>query len=364
MRIKLLTSSRADYSIYTPLLKLLVKEKKFEVEVIAFGSHLSPKYGLTVNAILKDAFAPVKQIETLVDGENAFSVSSGIGHTAKQFAKFWNENATDLIICLGDRYEMFAAVASSVPFNVPVAHLHGGETTLGAMDECFRHSITMMSTYHFTSTKPYAKKVEKLRGSSKNIHSVGALAIDTIKDFKSLGTSEFEDQFGFKLQKPVLCTYHPATKQKDDGISELKALISVLEKEKDQVIVTMPNSDNSGNTIRSMWKQLADNNKNVVLVESLGLKGYYTALKDCQYCIGNSSSGIIEAASFGKYVINIGDRQKGRITGKNVKHCKGTAFEINKAVKKVVKLKSPGLKNIYGDGKTAKRIVNILKKIK
>lgn len=364
MKIKLLTSSRADYSIYTPLLKLLAKERVFDVEIIAFGSHLSTKYGLTVNAILKDGFATVKQIETLIDGESALSVSTGMGHTTKQFAKFWNENKTDLIICLGDRYEMFAAVASSVPFNIPIAHLHGGETTLGAMDECFRHSITIMSKYHFTSAKPYAKKVEKLIGSAKNVYSVGALAIDTIKNFKPLSSSEFENQFGFKLQKPVLCTYHPVTKQKDDGLSELKALTKVLEKEKGQVLVTMPNSDNSGNHIRLIWKQLAERNKNIVLVESLGLKGYYTALSSCKFCIGNSSSGIIEAASFGKYVINIGDRQKGRISGKNVKHCKGTTAEINKAVKKVVKLKSPGFKNVYGDGSAAKKVISILKKIK
>ncbi len=364
MKVKLLTSSRADYSIYTPLLKLLVKESKFEMEVVAFGSHLSSKYGSTVNAILKDKFAPVKQVETLVDGENSLSVSSGIGYTAQQFAKFWNENETDLIICLGDRYEMFAAVAASVPFKIPVAHLHGGETTLGAMDECFRHSITMMSKYHFASTKPYAKKIEKLIGTKKNVFPVGALAIDTIKKFEPLTSLEFENQFGFKLESPVLCTYHPVTKQKDDGLSELSALIKVLEKEGSQVIVTMPNSDNSGNKIRLMWKQLAEKNKNVVLVESLGLKGYYTVLKNCKYCVGNSSSGIIEAASFGKYVVNIGERQKGRIAGKNVLHCKGTASGIKKSIQKALKSKHPGFKNVYGDGNTAKRVINILKKLK
>lgn len=364
MNVKLLTSSRADYSIYTPLLKLLAREKKFQLEIVAFGSHLSEKYGLTVNAILKDGFAPVKQIKTLMDGENALSVSSGIGYTAQQFAKFWNENKTDLIICLGDRYEMFAAVTASVPYNIPVAHLHGGETTLGAMDECFRHSITLMAKYHFTSTKQYAKKVETLINSSKNVHAVGALAIDTIKEFKPLNESEFKNQFGFTLQAPILCTYHPVTKQKDDGIAELNSLIKVLQNINSQILVTMPNSDNSGNEIRIMWKQLAEKNKNVVLVESLGLKGYYTAFKNCKYVIGNSSSGIIEAASFGKYVINIGDRQKGRITGKNVLHCKGSVSGIKKTIIKAEKKKHPGFKNVYGDGNTAKRIVNALKRIK
>ncbi|MBK7666227.1 MAG: UDP-N-acetylglucosamine 2-epimerase (hydrolyzing) [Sphingobacteriaceae bacterium] len=364
MRIAILTSSRADYSIYFPLLRKLSQDKHFHLDIIAFGTHLSKAHGYTVKNIEEDGFKVAHTIDTVPSNYGAQDISYSMGVTISLFSKLWNTVKYDLVFALGDRYEMFGAVAAGVPFNIKFAHIHGGETTLGAMDECFRHAITHMSSYHFTSTKLYAKKVASLIGTNKNIYPLGAMALDNFKEFVPLSNKDFKKQFGFELESPVLCTYHPVTKQNDDGLSELNALISVLRKMKNQIVITMPNTDNRGNEIRVMWQKFRDEMPNVILLESLGLKGYYTALKNCQFVIGNSSSGIIEAASFGKYVINIGDRQKGRITGKNVLHCKGRPADINKAIIKTTKLKHPGFTNVYGDGNTAKKIISILKKLK
>lgn len=365
LNIKLLTSSRADYSIYFPLLKLLKKEAKHQVEIVAFGTHLSAHFGNTIKFIKEDDLFPIIEIETQLSSTSAYSVASGIGLVALKFAEFWHQTAlqTNLIICLGDRFEMFAAVSTSLPFNIPIAHIHGGETTLGAIDESFRIALSAMSKYHFTSTENYANRVSQIINSEKNIYNTGALAVDTIKEFVPLNDFEFEKQFNFKLNHPVLCTFHPVTGLKDNGIAEVKELLSSLDKLNQQILITMPNADTLGDEIRSLWFAFKENKSNVILVETLGLKGYYTAMTACDFVIGNSSSGIIEAASFGKYVINIGDRQKGRDTGENVIHCLAITEYIDENIRKIKSLPPLNKLNIYGNGNAAVKIVDVINSI-
>jgi GDP/UDP-N,N'-diacetylbacillosamine 2-epimerase (hydrolysing) len=362
--IKILTSSRADYSVYLPLLKALRKDGSFEVRIVAFGTHLSQKYGSTVEAIVRDGLFPVDRVDTMAEGDSPADIATSMGKTTKAFATYWQKESvsTDLVICIGDRYEMFSAVAATVPFNLEVAHFYGGEQTLGAIDDRFRHCISIMSELHFTSTKKYADNVARITGNKKNIHNVGALATDSIVGFQPLTAEQFESRFGFSLHSPVLCTYHPVTTLPDGGMRELEALVTFLATVKGQVVITMPNADTFGQKVRDEWKKLEERS-NIIFVESLGFDGYYTAMSACSLVIGNSSSGIVEAASFGKYAINIGSRQLGRLAGKNVIHCTGTLPEINKVYRSVSKRRSPGKKNIYGEGKTTGKVMAILKVI-
>jgi GDP/UDP-N,N'-diacetylbacillosamine 2-epimerase (hydrolysing) len=182
MKIAILTSSRADYGIYLPLIKKLKADQFFEVDIIAFGTHLSNFHGQTIQEILNDGFDVKYRIESMLLTDTPDSISTAMGLTTIKFADFWKSHAKDfdLVFCLGDRYEMFAAVVASIPFNIPLAHFHGGETTLGAIDNIFRHSISLASTYHFVATEAYAEKVKQIKGSSENVYEVGALSLENI----------------------------------------------------------------------------------------------------------------------------------------------------------------------------------------
>lgn len=364
MRIAVLTSSRADYGIYLPLLKKLKKDSFFELKIIVFGTHLSEKFGNTIEQIRADGFEPAYQIETLPKGDSPEMISRAMGETVSKFSALWEKEKSniDLILCLGDRYEMFAAVSASVPFNIPVAHLHGGETTTGAIDDAFRHSITSMASVHFTSTEKHAKRVVEIKGSDIGVHNVGALSLDNVNEMKILSTKEFKEKYNVDLDRPVLVTFHPETINYERNKVYAKELTEALKKVEGQILITMPNADTMGNVVRNELLCFAKENKNVVTVESLGTQGYFSAIHHCLCMIGNSSSGIIEAASFGKYVVNLGKRQEGRDRGKNVIDCEINKNEIISSINKIKTFPVLDKTNIYGDGKSADRIITILKK--
>lgn len=363
MNLIILTSSRADYGIYLPLLKKLKREPYFTFKIVAFGTHLSEKYGNTINQIYQDGFEVSYKIKTVLDTDSPESISKSMATTIDIFAELWNKEKSwiDYIICLGDRYEMFAAVASSIPFNIPIAHIHGGETTLGAIDNSFRHSLTTMSKLHFTSTEGHAKRVSQLRGTAEGVYNVGALSLDNLNDIKLLDHESFKTKFNIDIVNPILVTFHPETiafEKNDEFVSEL---IEALDTCNQQIIITMPNSDTMGNVIRVKLIEFANRKSNVIIVESLGTIGYFSCLQHCDFVLGNSSSGIIEAASFGKYVINIGSRQLGRDAGENVIHCDIEKSAMLNAMQSIQKLPSLNKNNIYGDGFTADKIVTVLK---
>lgn len=363
MNVIVLTSSRADYGIYLPLLKKLKTDNFFNLEIVAFGTHLSKKYGNTVNQIYKDGFDVTYKIETLLDGDSPKIIAKSMAVTVDRFAELWTKEkeTIDLIFCLGDRYEMFAAISSSVPFNIPIAHIHGGETTLGAIDNVFRHSITSMSKIHFTSTENHAKRVEQIIGTKIGVFNVGALSLDNLNDIKILSVQEFKEKFAIELQHPILVTFHPETvtfEKNEEYVNELISSLNSLDK---QIIITMPNADTMGNVIRKKLLDFSKGKSNVFTVESLGTEGYFSCLHHCSLVLGNSSSGIIEAASFGKYVLNLGNRQSGRNAGENVIHCEIEKNKIIETIKLIGSLPGLDKKNIYGDGKTADKIIQILK---
>lgn len=365
MKVAILSCGRSDFSYYLPLIKKLKADNYFGLDIIAFGTHVSEFFGHTVDWFYEEGFKVKHQIESLVLGDSPEAISTAIGLTVTKFSSIWAQEKYDLIFCLGDRYEMFAAVTAAVPFGIKIAHLHGGETTLGAIDNVFRHSITLMSSYHFTATENYANRVKQITGNNKNVFNVGSLCIDNMKQALLLTPAQFEKKYKINLTIPtVLCTFHPETVAYEKNTIYTDELVETLKNIDYQVVITMPNSDTRANYIRDKLKYLISSNKRIFGFEALGVLGYYSCLKNCKFLIGNSSSGIIEAASFGKYVINLGDRQKGREHGENVLNVKFNRNAILKAVARVIKMPKLNNQNIYGDGKTADRIVKILKNLK
>lgn len=364
MEIAILTSSRADFGFYKPLLNLLQKQSEINFKLVVFGTHLSPGHGYTVNDIKASGYDNIVEVAAIPDGDKAIDITKTIGNAHIAFAEFWDKNNFDLIICIGDRYEMFASVSASIPFNIPVAHISGGEETLGAIDNVYRHSMTLMSKYHFTNTANNAERVKQITGSSKNVFHTGSLAVDNINETQLYDASGFKEAFNFDINEPfILFTFHPETVDYMMNQQYADIIGDMLTDMKCNVLVTMPNADTMGGVIREALCKAADNNKKIHLIESLGSKGYYTALKKCVLVLGNSSSGIIEAASFSKYVINLGNRQLGREAGNNVIHCKIDKREILNTINSIEKMPEPDAKNIYGDGKASIKIYEVLKSI-
>lgn len=367
MKVGVLTSSRADFGIYLPLLRALRDDVFFELEIIAFGTHLSDFYGRSVDQITALGFQVSHEIESMLLTDTPASISCAIGLTMIKFSDFWKKNATrfDFVFCLGDRYEMFAAVSSGVPFNVRMAHIHGGETTLGAIDNVFRHSITLASSLHFVSTDAHGERVAALIGTNDRIYNVGALGLDNVMDMQLLSIQEFQDKWGINLgNKTILVTFHPETidlKINEQNVNELIKAINSLSAY--QFLITMPNADTAGSIIRSALKENFELKKNVYLIENLGSQSYFTAMKYASFLLGNTSSGIIEAASFNKYVINLGNRQLGRSAGDNVLHIPVSATEILAAVTKIELKQGKQINNIYWNGGAAAKIIRVLKNL-
>jgi GDP/UDP-N,N'-diacetylbacillosamine 2-epimerase (hydrolysing) len=366
-RIAILTSSRADYGIYKPLLSALQQEEQYEVQIIAFGTHLSRFHGYTLQAIEQDGFTVAHTIETMLLTDSPNAIASAMGLTMLKFATLWEQvrGKIDLVFALGDRYEMAAAVLSAVPFQLPIAHLHAGETTLGATDNIFRHSISLAAHYHFTATQRSWQKTRELLGeAAQHVYQVGALSLDNLQQQTLLDKQAFCMKYGIQTDKPfILTTFHPETvafAQNEIYIQELtKALQSLLPLY--QIVITMPNTDTASSMIRQAWTKWAAGNSDIVIIENFGTIGYFSAMRHCAFLLGNTSSGIIEAASLGKYVINIGDRQKGREAGNNVLHTPIVAESIVNAVQQLNTLPPLTNENIYGDGQTAQKIIRILK---
>jgi GDP/UDP-N,N'-diacetylbacillosamine 2-epimerase (hydrolysing) len=363
MKIAILTSSRADYSIYFPLLKEFQKDTFFDLNIIAFGTHVSKKHGFTLDAIKNDGFKISYTLPNLLLEDAPSNIVNTMGKTMIEFGEIWSKEKYDLVFALGDRYEMFAAVASSVPFNISIAHIHGGETTLGAIDDCFRHAITLISKYHFTTTNQYKKRVVELKGSDTGVYNVGALSIDNLKALSLLSIKEFNEIFKIDLSKPsILITFHPETVSFEKNETYISELILALKEIKDyQLIITMPNADTMGNMIREKINVFIEETDNAIGVESFGTVGYLSCMKHCTFMLGNTSSGFVEAAFFPKYVINLGERQTGRLMTENIINCQIEKTAILNAINYFHKLQLPAEITVYGNGNTSLKIKEIIK---
>jgi GDP/UDP-N,N'-diacetylbacillosamine 2-epimerase (hydrolysing) len=364
MRIGILTSSRADYGIYLPLLQKMKNDSFFEMEIIAFGTHLSKSQGYTLNDIEKDEYNCIHTISSLISNDDAQSIASSYGLTVLKFADFWNQNNYDLVFCLGDRFEMSAAVQAGIPFGVKFAHLHGGETTLGAIDNVYRYQITLASKLHFTATDFFREKVIDLIGSSENVFDVGSLSLNDIKTFVPIVKDTFFEKFTIPNEQFILVTFHPETMSVFENVQyaqEMKNALVIISK-KTFVIITMPNADTQGSVYRDAIEQLKKEFPDrFLLIENFGKVNYFSAMHYAKILIGNTSSGILEAASFGKYVVNVGDRQKGRVQSENVLNCEFEETAMIAAVAKAMSFEKYNGKNVYFKQGVADSIIKIIK---
>lgn len=366
MKVGVLTSSRADYGIYLPLLQKLKSDSFFELEVIAFGTHLSRLHGYTLYDIEKDEYNCIHKISSLISNDDEQSIASSYGLTIIKFADFWKNNKYDIVFCLGDRFEMSAAIQAAIPLGVKFAHIHGGETTLGAIDNIYRHQITLASTLHFTATDVFKEKVISLLGSSANVVTVGSLSLDNIKDFVPIDRAVFFKKFGIPNEDFALVTFHPETVSADFNLKYAKVMRNSLAviSEKIFVIVTMPNADTLGSIFRQEIQNLKNEFPNrILLIENFGKVNYFSAMHYARILIGNTSSGILEAASFKKYVVNVGDRQKGRVQSKNVLNCEFEEGIIIDSVFKALDLRNYEGENIYFKQEVANNIIKNIKEL-
>ena len=366
MKVGILTSSRADYGIYLPLLQKMKLDSFFELEIIAFGTHLSKSHGFTVNEIQKDGYDVIHEISSLISNDDAESISTSYGLTILKFADFWAENQYDVVFCLGDRFEMSAAVQAGIPFGVNFAHVHGGETTLGAIDNIYRHQITLSSKMHFTASNLYAKKIVGLIEDKNNVYPVGALSLDEVSLFKPIEKSVFYKKFSIPSEDFALLTFHPETVAVNENVhfaTEMKTALFELCQEL-YLVITMPNADTLGSFYRQELEVLKHEfPERVLLIENFGKANYFSAMYYAKLLIGNTSSGIIEAASFGKYVINVGARQKGRAQSKNILNATFSSKDILLKFNQALKLGKYKESNIYYKAGAVDNIIKVLKKI-
>jgi GDP/UDP-N,N'-diacetylbacillosamine 2-epimerase (hydrolysing) len=360
MNITVLTSSRADFGIQLPLLRALENDPTMRLSLIAFGSHADPRYGHTLDEIIAQGFTPSRVLPPALEEDDAAGVSAAMGRTMEQFAGVWRDHPVDTIVALGDRYEMFAAVAAAMPFGIRVAHLHGGETTLGAIDNAFRHSLTHMARLHFTAAEPYRQRVWQLTGGDAGVFNTGALGIDNIRTMHLLDAAAIRQLHGIDLSRPtVLVTVHPETVNTGDADMHWDVMETVLRELAGnlQVLVTLPNADTGGNVLRERMRGLGRSLAGMQAVDSLGALGYLSCINLCTFMLGNSSSGYVEASFFNKRVIDIGERQTGRIVTPNIIRTPFQREMIMHAVHRALNEPMVHSGHPYGDGHAAERMM-------
>ncbi len=334
-KICVVTGSRAEYGLLQPLMEKIKQDQELILQVIATGMHLSPEFGLTYKQIQQDEYEIDAKIECLLSADTQTGVTKSIGMGMIGFADAYERLLPDMIILLGDRFEILAAATAALVARIPISHLHGGELTEGAIDDAIRHAITKMSHLHFTSTEVYRKRVIQLGENSEHVYNVGALGVENIKTIKLLSQEELQKMLEFDISEDyALITFHPVTIENNSTKKQFQNLLNVLGSFKQlKLIFTKANADAEGRSINQMIDTFVDRYpQRAIAFASMGQIGYLSALKYCKVVIGNSSSGIIEAPSFNKPVVNIGDRQKGRVRSGTVLDCKEGEAAILKAL--------------------------------
>ncbi|MDX4067233.1 UDP-N-acetylglucosamine 2-epimerase [Aliarcobacter skirrowii] len=368
-KVCVVTGTRAEYGLLYWLLKEIEADKDLELQLIATGMHLSPEFGLTYQTIEKE-FKINKKIEMLLSSDTSVGISKSMGLAQISFSEAYEELKPNIVVVLGDRYEIFSATSAAMIAKIPIAHLHGGEKTEGAFDESIRHSITKMSHIHFTATNEYKNRVIQLGEHPSRVFNVGGMGIENIKRLELLSKDEFEKSIEFKLNsKNILVTFHPVTLENSTAKEQFQQLLDAIDELEDtNIIFTKANSDTDGRVINQMIDEYVTKNSHKSIVfTSLGQLRYLSALQYVDAVVGNSSSGLAEAPSFKIGTINIGDRQKGRIKASSVIDCEPNKDSILKSFEKLYSKEFQNslinVKNPYGDGCASKRIVEILKNV-
>ena len=368
-KICVVTGTRAEYGLLRWLMDGINKSTKLDLQIVATGMHLSPEFGLTYQEIENDGFKIDRKIEMLVSSDSANGIVKSMGLGMIGFTDTLTELKPDLIVVLGDRYEIFTAVTTAMIFRTPVAHLQGGEATEGVIDESIRHSITKMSHLHFVAAEEYKKRVIQLGEQPDNVFLVGGLGIDNIIKLNLLERKDFEKSIDFKLGiNNLLITFHPVTLEENTSEKQMNEILMALKELKNtHLIFTMPNADTDGRIIFKMIEDFVNNHPYAKSFTSLGQYRYLSCIKHVDGVIGNSSSGLAEVPTFKKGTINIGDRQRGRIKAESVIDCKPTTKSISDAIKKLYSIefqqKLKTVRNPYGSGGASEAIVKTLENI-
>lgn len=366
-RICVVTGSRADYGLLTPLLRQLVAEPAAEVQLAVTGAHLAPEFGLTCRAIEADGFEIHAKVEMLLSSDTPTGIARSMGLAVMGFADVFAASKPDLVVVLGDRYEILAAAQAAMLARLPITHIHGGETTEGAIDEAIRHSLSKMSHLHFTSAEPHRRRVIQLGEQPERVFNVGALGLDNIIGQSLLTRDELERSLDIRLNRPLFAvTYHPATLSRLGAGPAIAALLGALQRfPTASCVFSMANADPDGEVInRTIGQFVADYAGRAVAVKSLGQQRYLSLMHHADCVVGNSSSGILEAPALGVPTVNIGDRQLGRLRPGSVIDCAEEETAIADALRRAL---DPAFRQLaaaastpYGDGKAAPRIARVL----
>ena len=367
--VGVVTVGRSDYGLYLPILRRIQGDQELKLYLFVAGMHLSPEFGRTVEVIEKDGFEIVARVEMLLSADTPESIAKSIGLGLIGFAQAYARLRPDILLVLGDRFEMHAAVLAALPFKIPVAHIHGGEITEGAIDDALRHSITKLSHLHFVATDEYARRVIQMGEESWRVIISGAPALDNLCSFEVLSRQDIEDLIGMGLEPPpLLITYHPVTLEYEQTEWQARELLEALRIVNRPMVFTMPNADTNGRIIAREIREFVKKQSSARLVPNLGMQGYFSVMACAAAMVGNSSSGIIEAPSFGLPVVNIGIRQLGRVKTKNVIDVGYHREEIIEGIKKAIspefRVSLKGLKNPYGDGHASEIILKHIKDVK
>ena len=370
MRICVATGTRAEYGLLSPLMTAIKNEPGWQLQVLVTGAHLSSEFGLTYQAIEKDGFTIDKKVEMLLSSDTPSSVVKSMGVGMLGYADALQQLQPDMLVILGDRYEMLSIASSALIFNIPIVHIHGGEITEGAYDDAIRHSITKMSHIHFASTEEYRKRIIQLGENPDFVHNVGAIGVDFITDLPQINKEALEKELKIQFKKyNYQVTFHPSTLDRASPESQFRVLLDAIDEQEDSFFIfTKSNADTGGRIINHMIEEYVQKNAaKSAAFSSLGNKTFLQLVKECDAIVGNSSSGILEVPSLKTATINIGDRQKGRIQAETVINTDVDRDAILNAFEMVkdenFRYKVRHAQNPYGEGNTAKQMIEVLRTV-
>ena len=340
-KVCVVTGTRAEFGLLKPVIQKIEGNPNTELQLVVTGTHLCLEFGYTVSEIIEDGFLAFERIECVSEADTDIGMTKSAALAMDRFADYFNNNRPDILLVLGDRYEIFACAAAAAIAKIPIAHMYGGDTTQGAVDELFRHSITKMSYLHFTSNEQSRKRVIQLGEEPDRVYNVGATGIENILKMEYLLKDELEKELGFSLDKPyAVVTFHPVTMETGDPKAQISELLFAIDTFDDMnFIITKANADANGREINQVIDKFVRGRDNVISFDSLGMKRYLSALKYAIMIIGNSSSGIYEAPALGIPTVNIGDRQKGRVQASTVLNCEPERQKIAESIKRIINMK-------------------------
>lgn len=364
----IVTATRAEYGILKPLIRRLFADARWNTKLVVTGTHLDEAFGYTVREIEADGFAIDRRIPIAESGDDGYAVSRMMANALVGFGAYFKETKPDLLILLGDRTEQLAIASAAMNERIAIAHLHGGELTQGAVDECVRHALTKMSYLHFAAAEVYRRRIIQMGESPKRVYNVGALGVENIQSEPLLSEQELEEQVHLPARRPyAVVTFHPVTLEADSAQAQAEELLAAMAGRQDLFfLITKANADAGGRRLNAFLEQQTRNYSNMMLVSSLGMKRYLSAVRYARFVLGNSSSGVIEAPALHVPTVNIGDRQQGRLMADSVISCAPERGAILSAMDQAMEMKAQieaGERicgNPYGDGHTSRRIVEIL----